>query len=906
MNLAGLVGRLANTRTSENRRERKMAVSAEKRMNRLWYGVIGSLLAGTVPTESALGQALVPPERIASESQLFETGVSARQLRCEFHPVRPALNFAFRFETGYTIDIPLTQIHGAGHSLTVHLRVRQEGREPAYLTRTGKLPDVPETKAFGETGGTFIVGDGTYDVEALAEDDLRRSCRGAWQIQARRVGSERQLKSTTLPGLVEELTATSPSLPDAKSLPRIARLTVLMHAAPLSPNLSTLQPGDIQTLVDSLTSLLRELPAQSVRLIAFNLDQRAIAFRKDGFEASQMGDLKAALQQMDLAKVDYRTLQQNPEPLDLLLGLVQEELRNPKPPDALIVLGPRTRIQKDVAVNALAKLAVAVPPIFFLQCRTSPPEGGTNRALRRSQGPLPGQREGDRRIDYGTAADGFPLEGPQLELGELPDSLERLMRRLKGETIPIRTPHDLADAIRHIDPRIPKTAAPAEVAAKVEPAAQSVVPDPSQSAPAADPTGDEDPVEVLIHLRDQVLRNGERIPNHTCVEMVQRDRYEPIAGRAPSRCDTLLARRKQSDFQGQMKLDSTDWLHLDVALISDREIYSWAGASKFENGAIDELVPEGAIGTGAFAAMLLSIVDRRYPNYLFEGETTVAGRRLFEYSFAVPQAQSHYRVRADKEWIISGYTGTLQVDPKTSQLVRVLVRTDELPAATNSCENDTTLEYGVVQLDGGDYLLPTLARQRFIGRMGTEDENTLRFSACRQYKAESRVVFDVRAPISGGQGSISPKALDLPGGLPVTVELMTPVRIGEASAGDPIEGRLAKSIRDEQQNVLVAEGAMLQGRLMRVETVYSPHVEHTVALRWERIRIDGEFLSLSLLPNHRSSNQEPISASGTLRRRGIEIELPLPRELRYAVFHPSGERLVLESGLRSEWLTAKP
>jgi hypothetical protein len=479
-----------------------MAVSAEKRMNRLWWGLIGSLLAGTAPTESAFGQALVPPERIPLERQLFEATGSVPQLRCEFHPVRPALNFAFRFETGYTIGIPLTQIHGAGHSLTVHLRVSQEGREPAYLTRTGKLPVVPETNAIGETGGTFLVGDGTYEVEAFAEDDLRRSCRGAWQIQVRRVGSERQLKSTTPPGVVEDLTSMAPSLPGAKLLPRIARLTVLMHAAPLSSNLSKLQPRDIQTLVDSLTSLLRELPAESVRLVAFNLDQRAIAFHKDGFEASQIGDLKAALEQMDLGKVDYRTLQQNPEPLDLLLRLAQEELGNPKLPDALIVLGPRTRMQKDVAANAMAKLAAAAPPIFFLQCRTSRPEGGANRTLRRNRGPLPGQLEGDRRIDYGTGADGFPLEGPRLELEGPADSMERLMRRLKGEIIAIRTPHDLADALRHIGPRIPKTAAPAEVTAEAEPAGKSAGPNASQSA-ATHPTGDEDPVEVLAQLCDQ-------------------------------------------------------------------------------------------------------------------------------------------------------------------------------------------------------------------------------------------------------------------------------------------------------------------------------------------------------------------------------------------------------------------
>src|SRR5579862_8517151 len=87
---------------------------------------------------------------------------------------------------------------------------------------------------------------------------------------------------------------------------------------------------------------------------------------------------------------------------------------------------------------------------------------------------------------------------------------------------------------------------------------------------------------------------------------------------------------------------------------------------------------------------------------------------------AVPWAWVSEHVYAAKERVITGYTGTMQVDPETSELVRVVVRTDELPAETNSCEDDTTLEYGVVQLGGGDYLLPTVARQRFIGREGAE------------------------------------------------------------------------------------------------------------------------------------------------------------------------------------------
>ncbi len=877
-------------------------------MNRSCSRIAVLLPAGIALAASAFGQSIVEPGDIPAVRQLFETPASAPQLRCDIGPVRPALNFAFQFQAGYTADIPLAQFPGSGHELTVYARVTPEGRAPVYMTKTEALPEVLEAKVDAVTGGAFIVGDGTYGLEVLVEDDLHRSCRGAWQIQTRRWGSERQLNQTTPPGGVEELSETALRTVAAKAGPRIGRITILVHAAPLSQNLSSLQPDDVQRVVDSLASLLRELPAQSVRLIAFNLDQRVVIFRKDGFDASQTGELTAALNQLELGLVDYRILRDRPQPVDLLLGLVQGELRDPKPPDALIMLGPGTRMHEDVRPDALGKRPTEAA-IFFLQYQV-------NRQF--LPGPPPNSRVSIADSIARPGPTVLPGRGSEETLVSPADTIQRLVSRLKGQTIPVRTPHDLADAIQRVDQRIPKTAASPAVIAKAQPGGDAeapirkVAPPPPASPPASKPvrepnsSGDEDPVGVLMRLRDRVVAHGERIPNHTCVEAIQRDRYEPLAGRAPKSCDTLLARRKQGDFQGRLKLDSTDWLHLDVAYASGSEIYSWAGASRFEEGEIDELVPEGAMGTGPFATMLLAVFQQRPPKYTFEGETTVDGRRVFEYSFAVPQNQSHYRIKAHKtEWMITGYSGTLLVDPTTAELLHLVVRTEELPAATDTCEADTTLEYGMVQLEAGDYLLPKVARQRFIGRDGEEGENTMIFAACRDYQAESKVAFGGDAPTGDGRSDIPSAPLDLPAGLPVSIELITTVRFGQAAAGDTIEGRLVKPIRDERQKTLVPEGAAVRGRLMRVETGYARGTEHTVALRWETIQIGGAMAPFSSLPNQRPADLRSRGGNA-LRGRGMEIELPLPSESRYGVFHLPGGREALERGFRSDWLTAQP
>src|SRR4051794_32794241 len=133
---------------------------------------------------------------------------------------------------------------------------------------------------------------------------------------------------------------------------------------------------------------------------------------------------------------------------------------------------------------------------------------------------------------------------------------------------------------------------------------------------------DYDPTEVLIRLRDRVLAHGEQVPNHTCVETITRDRYEPTIQPVPKTCDDLVARRRAANFPAMLRLATTDRLRLDVLLSGGRELFSWAGTGKFEAREIDELIPDGAMGTGPFAVLLLGVFRGRPPRFTYEGEST--------------------------------------------------------------------------------------------------------------------------------------------------------------------------------------------------------------------------------------------------------------------------------------------
>jgi hypothetical protein len=409
-----------------------------------------------------------------------------------------------------------------------------------------------------------------------------------------------------------------------------------------------------------------------------------------------------------------------------------------------------------------------------------------------------------------------------------------------------------------------------------------------------------DPTEVLIRLRDQVLAHGVRIPNYICVETIARDYYEPAAQPVPKSCDSILARRKTDNFPALLRLATTDRLRLDVALAEGREIYSWAGARKFEEGEIDELIPDGAMGTGPFAAMLLGVFQGRVPRFTYEGENALDLRLVFEYSFRVSREESRYRVKAGTEWVHTAYTGMLWVDVKTAELVRLAVRTDELPPATGSCENHTTLDYGMVQLGKIEYLLPKSTRQRFIGRDGAEMENHLSFASCREYRGESTVSFGGGiADLATPAGPRRVAAASFPPGLPVTVELASTIHSNRAAAGDVIHGRLSKSIGS-----VVPAGTALEGRLMRVELRHGSRPQVVMALRWETIEVDGIRAPIALLPK-RSIADLKIGDRVGLNRRGVEIELPPASDSLHGVYRFPGREVVVEAGYRTEWTTVR-
>lgn len=356
-------------------------------------------------------------------NRVLQAGIHGDALKCSVKRVDPFLDFAFRFETGYVLSCPVKDFDGLNSSVISYLRITPEGQPPVFLANGYRLPAIPPELAKQvnikklrnkfEMSGAFVLGQGQFRVDFLAVDNLSRIYQTHWTLKAKPGGRDQNV-----PLAIPNNTASA--FPDyswngkACDTHRAgSRLTVLLDAAPMYPNASKLYAWDRAFLLGALSSLLRGTPAESVRLIAFNLDQQRIIFRQDHFDSGGFRKLTRALQTMELRTVSYKTLQHKNGWAELLARLVNEQITGPHPPDSVIFLGPTNRISEKVPETMFLPRTPASPQFFYFEY-------------------FPFWRSG----------------------AEFADAIQHVTHACEGTTIKIHSPGEFAEAIKKVNERL--------------------------------------------------------------------------------------------------------------------------------------------------------------------------------------------------------------------------------------------------------------------------------------------------------------------------------------------------------------------------------------------------------------------------------------------------------------------
>ena len=118
------------------------------------------------------------------------------------------------------------------------------------------------------------------------------------------------------------------------------------------------------------------------------------------------------------------------------------------------------------------------------------------------------------------------------------------------------------------------------------------------------------------------------------------------------------------------------------------EIFSWTRPASFSSS-VEQILQFGPTGTGALAAHLIDIFSN--PSVRFR--TLQEAGENFEYAFRVPIEASRLLIKAGTQWRPAGYSGSFAIDPRSLEMRRFTMESDELPPETSLCEVSTTNEY---------------------------------------------------------------------------------------------------------------------------------------------------------------------------------------------------------------------
>jgi hypothetical protein len=371
----------------------------------------GALVAGVLMAASAYGQVPLTGDS-AAEAQRYFAGEKSASLDCHIETRKPFLDFSFRYEIGYIVRCGLGQFQGKETNLRILLRVTPLDSAPVTLEQSFEIPSAPDElrdrinfKHFRseiQFSGVYAAGEGTYENEVAVIDARNRAFRKKWRSR-----TEGWAEGETSPMSLKPLTVESISFPHWQGLTRSGRglrLTLLLDAAPVSPSSATLRAWDRAFLVGAVSSVLRQLPLASVRLIAFNLDQQREVFRDEEFDGAGMTQLANRLAAVELGTITLATLQRDKGWAELLNRLIREECDRDPPSDAVVFVGPAQRFRTGSDAAELRVASDTAAPFFYFEYV-----------------PHPGS--------------------------EFPDAIERAIKQAHGSVFRLHSPQDLADGL---------------------------------------------------------------------------------------------------------------------------------------------------------------------------------------------------------------------------------------------------------------------------------------------------------------------------------------------------------------------------------------------------------------------------------------------------------------------------
>jgi hypothetical protein len=209
----------------------------------------------------------------------------------------------------------------------------------------------------------------------------------------------------------------------------------------------------------------------------------------------------------------------------------------------------------------------------------------------------------------------------------------------------------------------------------------------------------------------------------------------------------------------------------------------------------------------------------------------------------------------------------LVIDPETTDIVSLTVRTTERPKGNPDCQAINEVHFGRIQIHDRLVLVPRETSLVTIGRTGSETHSTTEYASCREYASTSGILFDASpASVTNAAAPAETPPATFPAGLHFRGSIITPIDSDTAAAGDPIEVVLRSPIRDKNNVELAPVGTHLHGRLVGLELRAGSLDYVRISIQFESIELKGKSVALDAGPDSSqtigvSALRAPVSVS---------------------------------------------
>jgi hypothetical protein len=393
--------------------------------------------------------------------------------------------------------------------------------------------------------------------------------------------------------------------------------------------------------------------------------------------------------------------------------------------------------------------------------------------------------------------------------------------------------------------------------------------------------GEVNHVALVNQARAKIVDNIKRLPKYTCLQTVRRSRFQMFPPVRVKGCGYLEDWAKH---QPRLDLAWTDRFKLDVTVSEGAEIFSWAGAQRFQSEHVETIVGSGMAGTGDFGPFLMSIFGGGASEYDYLGLEQDKGRTLAVYRYHVRMSASRYQFKVGPQpddTVALAYEGRFWIDPQTAELSRMTIEVPEPPRESETCRIETTIDYRQARIGGSDFLLPQLTVLKLWDVEVQRYENRIEYASCREFQSET--VFRTDPELSAGASEVSKTPVAIPPGIRIKIALRSKIDLESSFAGDAIEGQLLSAIAD-----LIPKGALVRGRIVRLQQEYQPSNYFAIGLKFDSIEVNGSEVPLTLIAATRGATIKPDRLE---KRQGI------------GMFMFPTDRQVLDQKFVSEWKT---